>query len=96
MGHFCHFILTIAVLAAIGLASTPADAKNIGEDPPVRCSSCGCGCGGPSGPGAIYQKMSRRNLGDLLDEDSRRRSAPANAAIPNNLVAWRAPRPEVG
>jgi RHS repeat-associated protein len=50
MARFCRFILTIAVFAAIGLASAPVEAKPIGEDFPLRCNSCGCGCGSPSGP----------------------------------------------
>src|SRR5437870_7306141 len=39
MGRFCRFILAIVTLAAVGLASAPLEAKNIGEDPPVRCES---------------------------------------------------------
>ena len=49
MGRFRRFILTMAAFAAIGLANAPADAKNIGADPPLRCTACGCGA--PSGPG---------------------------------------------
>ena len=37
MVRLCRFILTIAVLAIIGLPSAPVEAKNIGADPRVRC-----------------------------------------------------------
>jgi RHS repeat-associated protein len=47
MGRFYRVILTIAVFAAIGLVSAPVEAKNIGADPPVVCTSCGCAA--PSG-----------------------------------------------
>ena len=52
MGRLCRFILTIAAFATLGLATAPVSAKNIGADPPLRCSSCGCGCsnGSPKGP----------------------------------------------
>jgi RHS repeat-associated protein len=54
MGRFYRLILSIAVFAAIGLESAPADAKNIGAGNPKRCASCGCACatcaGAPKGP----------------------------------------------
>jgi RHS repeat-associated protein len=49
MGRFQWFALIIAAFLAIALTSAPGEAKNIGADPPLRCSACGCGA--PSGPG---------------------------------------------
>jgi len=47
MGRFDRFVLAIAILAAIGLASEPVQAKNIGTDfpKPKPCrgySTCAC------------------------------------------------------
>jgi RHS repeat-associated protein len=47
MGRFNRFILTTAVFAAIGLATAPVAAKNIGADPPVRCNVSCTSCIGP-------------------------------------------------